>query len=130
MKKSDWILIGSILLAGLILFCGVRVWGRPQQETNFVRISVDGQEYQTVPLGKVQRVVVDRHGIHNVIAISADGDVYMEESNCENQDCIHQGRVNLGNIYQRPLGNMIVCLPNRVVVELIAAPQLSASPRP
>ena len=46
--------------------------------------------------------------------------VYMESANCENQQCVHQGVVSPENIADRYLGGSIVCLPNRVLVELEA----------
>lgn len=122
MKKSDIILIGSIIVVGLALMFGVRLLGS-MEEKNFVRVSVDGQEYKTVPLSKPQQIVVEKNGVHNVVNIAADGSVWMEEANCDNQDCVQQGTVSLENMNKRPLGNMIVCLPNRVVIELVAADQ-------
>ena len=43
----------------------------------------------------------------------------MKESNCTNQDCVHQGDVTLQNIASRPLANQIICLPHKVVLELV-----------
>ena len=42
----------------------------------------------------------------------------MEKSTCENQDCVNQGLVTLENRDARVLYNMIVCLPNQVMLEL------------
>ena len=42
----------------------------------------------------------------------------MEEANCQNQDCVGQGEVTLENRYERILSNMIICLPNQVVLQL------------
>lgn len=53
----------------------------------------------------------------NVVHISSEG-VYMEKSTCENQDCVNQGLVTLENRDARVLYNMIVCLPNQVMLEL------------
>lgn len=53
----------------------------------------------------------------NVVHISSEG-VYMEKSTCENQDCVNQGLVTLENRDTRVLYNMIVCLPNQVMLEL------------
>ncbi len=45
----------------------------------------------------------------------------MHASNCDNQDCVHQGKVTLDNRENRVLMNMIICLPNRVVLTLLDA---------
>ena len=61
----------------------------------------------------------------NVIHITADG-VYMQESTCDNQDCVEQGTVTLANRDERALYNMIVCLPNNVMIELYTPEELVA----
>ena len=54
----------------------------------------------------------------NVLHITADG-VWMEEANCEGQDCVMQGEVTLENREERILWNMIICLPHELTLELI-----------
>ena len=66
------------------------------------------------PLSQVQP---DGTQTLNVIHLTPDG-VYMEDANCANHDCIGQGEVTLENIPERILGNMIICLPNQVVLQL------------
>ena len=53
----------------------------------------------------------------NVIHLTPDG-MYMEDATCPNHDCVGQGVVTLENRDERILGNMIVCLPNQVVLQL------------
>ena len=59
----------------------------------------------------------------NNICVTPTG-VYMESSTCENQDCVYQGEVTLDNMDERLLGNMIICLPNQVCLELYSIEQL------
>ena len=59
----------------------------------------------------------------NDICVTPTG-VYMESSTCENQDCVYQGEVTLDNMDERILGNMIICLPNQVCLELYSIEQL------
>lgn len=61
----------------------------------------------------------------NVIHLLPDG-VYMESSTCANQDCVDEGVVTLDNIKERILGNMIICLPNQVVLELYTPEETTA----
>ena len=42
----------------------------------------------------------------------------MEDSTCENHDCVDQGLVTLENRTDRILSNMIICLPNQVILQL------------
>ena len=55
-------------------------------------------------------IEIDNEGHTNVIVIE-DGTVRMESSSCKNQICVDHGRISL-------IGDSIVCLPNRVVVEI------------
>ena len=61
----------------------------------------------------------------NTIHVTPDS-IWMESSTCENQDCVEQGVVNADNRHARILGNMIICLPNRVQLELCDADELRA----
>ena len=59
----------------------------------------------------------------NMIHLTPNG-VYMESSTCENQNCVDEGVVTLENRTSRILGNMIICLPNQVTLELYSAEEL------
>jgi len=51
----------------------------------------------------------------------------MAESSCDNQDCIYQGTVTLENKKERVLQNMILCLPNEVILELLTEEETRAN---
>ena len=57
-------------------------------------------------------------GSVNVIEISERGAV-MASSTCHNQLCVQMGEVTLDNWETRPNQQFIICLPNRVSVELV-----------
>ena len=59
----------------------------------------------------------------NVIHLTPEG-VYMESSTCENHDCIDEGIVTLENRKDRILGNMIICLPNQVTLQLLTPEEI------
>ena len=59
----------------------------------------------------------------NVIHLTPDG-VYMEDATCANHDCMGQGVVTLENREERILGNMIICLPNQVTLQLFTPEEL------
>ena len=66
----------------------------------------------------LKQVLPDGTEAENVIHLTPEG-VYMEDSTCENHDCVDQGMVTLENRYERILSNMIICLPNQVVLQLL-----------
>ena len=59
----------------------------------------------------------------NTIHLTPEG-VYMEDSTCEGHDCVQQGLVTLENREERILGNMIICLPNQVTLQLFTPEEL------
>lgn len=65
------------------------------------------------------------NGELNVIHIT-ENSIEMVHSNCPGQDCIKQGIVTLANRDSRALYNMIICLPNQVVLELLSPEEAAA----
>ena len=118
-KKKDFLLIMLVLLAALALFLVQYLNTKNTQSLGMVRIWADGKIYTEVPLGKEQDIrILQETGCENVVHIDADG-FYMLSANCHNQLCIGQGEVTGENYPLRSLGTHILCLPNRVDVELL-----------
>lgn len=122
MNKTNKIILLS--LAGLILLAGVITLLMPKEKTDIgdcVVISVDGKEYARVPLSNPQTVTVTQEtGEVNVVEISDHGAV-MASSTCDNQLCVHMGEVTVDNWEWRANQQFIICLPNRVSVELVVS---------
>ena len=51
-----------------------------------------------------------------------DGAVFVREADCGNQDCVQQGAMSLDNYTQRFLGNLILCLPHKLEIQLLQNP--------
>lgn len=105
-KKWDILLAAALVLliaASWLLFLSPA----SGQET-YVLVQVDGAEWGRYPLNEDRTFAVERDGHYNLVQI-ADGKVSVTEANCGNGQCIHMGEK------QEP-GQMIVCLPNRVVI--------------
>lgn len=107
MGKKDIVLIIVILvLAGILgLFIKCRGTG------NQVRITVNGEDYGIYPLNTEQEIVVDNEYGYNKIQIR-DGWALMETADCPDKYCVHQGKT-------KSKGKSIVCLPHKLVVEII-----------
>ena len=54
----------------------------------------------------------------NTLHLTTNG-FWMEEANCEGQDCVNMGEVTLENREERVLWNMVICLPHQLSLELI-----------
>lgn len=103
MKKGDFIACGIIcaLAAALaVVFLLFKSNGR------VVKVKVDNKIVAEYPLDTEREVNLG----HNIFVIK-DGEVFMSSADCKNQIC-----VNTGKISKR--GECIVCLPNRVVLEI------------
>lgn len=119
MDKKNWLVI-AIVAALAVLLLAVSLFSRPMQavEEDMVIITVDGKEYARVPLSKPQTVTVKQdNGCVNVIEVSDHGAV-MASSTCDNQLCVNMGEVTVDNWEFRPNQQFIICLPNRVSIEL------------
>ncbi len=105
MKKADFrlLLIVGVLCAALLVCRSFF-----QSEGAAVVVQVDGDIYGTYPLNQDQTIYINDT---NVLVI-ADGKACMSEADCPDGLCIRQGSISLS-------GTMIVCLPNRVVVQVV-----------
>ncbi len=92
----------------------------------YLVVTVAGAVYEPIPLQKPGRYTVRRGEHVNVIQVTEDS-VCMAESSCDNQDCVYQGVVNLENRSGRVLQNMIICLPNEVMLELYTYEELQVA---
>lgn len=118
MNKKNLLVIAVIaVIAMLLLF--VSITSKPQlAEENTIIISVDGKEYARVPLSQPQTVTIEQEdGCVNVIEVTENGAV-MRSSTCDNQLCVGMGEVTVDNWQYRANQQFIICLPNRVSVEL------------
>lgn len=116
-KRDIWIIAVVLVLALICLLAfGLPAGGAPEQAE--VVIKVEGREYARLPLKNDTIVIRQGEGMENEVVITENG-VYMLRATCPNQDCVLQGEVTLDNRDLRPLGNLIVCLPHHITVELI-----------
>lgn len=91
----------------------------------YLVVSVAGAMYEPIPLYEEGRYTVKRGDLVNTIEVTPDS-IKMHASSCDNQDCVEQGVVSLENRSKRVLQNMIICLPNEVVLELYTPEELTA----
>lgn len=106
-KKADIVLFIFLVAMGLGL-SWLSVSGSAQGQRAVV--TVDGQLYGTYNLAEDQTIEIDQDGHINKITIK-DAAVQMSYSDCKNQVCVKDGRISHTN-------QSIVCLPNKVMVEI------------
>lgn len=88
-----------------------------QDADTLLSIQVDGVEKARFALreGQNQTYAVETSYGTNILRIEGKT-VRMEQADCKDQLCVHQGSISLP-------GQMIVCLPHRVLVEIIGEEQ-------
>ena len=78
---------------------------------SYACVYVDSEPRGEYPLYEDREIVIEGYnGSRNVLVIE-DGRAYMKEASCPDRLCMHQGRIDKS-------GQTIVCLPNRVVIEI------------
>lgn len=117
MKRGDFILIGIVVCFALALT--VPKWlGRAPQESapsaaTYAVISVDGKHYRTVELTEEEQwIEIETERGRNVLFVHDRG-IEMFEADCPDEICFTFGWIS------KPR-QTIVCLPNRVLVEIVA----------
>ena len=106
-KKAD-----IVLFIFIVIFGGLISWwsltGSSVGEK--VLITADGRDYGIYSLAENQTIDVTIDGHTNHITIK-DGTVSMTYSTCKNQVCVNTGAISQTK-------DAIVCLPNKIVVEI------------
>lgn len=108
MKKKDIILVIVVLLIAGVSY-SVMHFMRPG-EGHFAQVSVDSKVQGTYSLDKDRTIEIKSSKGKNILIIK-DGKVEMKEADCPDKYCVKQGKI-------KNVGETIVCLPHKVVVEI------------
>ena len=110
--KGDLIVIGLILLIAVL--SGLYTWNTNKTSSNLsLVVKIDGKIYKKYKLDKSlvgKTAKIDSKYGHNTIKFTEKGAI-MYESDCKDKLCMKMGEVTR-------TGQSIICLPNRLVVEL------------
>lgn len=114
MKRGD-IFLGLALIVGLAYFFVPHFWEKDKETASgklYARITVDGKPYQTVELTKEAKEydIKTKYG-YNILKVYNNG-AQMIDADCPDKLCLTFGFVD-------GRGQSIVCLPHRVMVEVV-----------
>ncbi len=108
--KFDLIFIGTLLFAGLVSLFLITSYVTKQNGST-VQILTAGKVYGTYDLRNVKKIPILVDGtVTNMLQIE-NGKAKMIEADCPDKLCLHQKAI----AHQ---GETIVCLPNKIVVEI------------
>ena len=85
-----------------------------QKKGNYVQVKIEGKVVATYSLKENGTYPIVEQG-RNVLVIDGE-EACIEEADCPDKLCVKQGKI--GNV-----GQSLICLPNKVVVEVISAPE-------
>ena len=110
-KKNDLILIGVLLVVALVAYFCISFFQGANTKNGVAVVTIDDVEYGRFPL------VVDTEerielpdGSYNLLVIQ-DGKADVTEASCPDGICVNHRAIS-------KQGQSIVCLPNKVVVEI------------
>ena len=112
MKKRDILLAGGIVLVALVMLLVMHVTGETKGDQ--VQITVNGEIYGTYPLDVDKEIPIQKDGKTTNLLVIKDGKADVTEADCPDKLCVHQKAISKTN-------ETIVCLPNKVVVQVIGA---------
>ena len=112
-KKKDMIIYVSVLLlfGAACLYTALVKMYRPAG--TYVRVSVDGRIVAEYPLSRDAETDIEGYSGGNLRLIIKDGTAYVSASTCPDKICVRHSAVS-------HTGESIICMPNRVVVEIIS----------
>lgn len=104
--RNDLILLFSILLIGAVLF--IFWYFNTKNQGKYAYIYHKEELILKLDLYKSQEVTVEGD-ISPMVIVVDYGKVYVKESGCENQICVHMGEKSMEN-------ETITCMPNQITI--------------
>lgn len=117
MKKNDLILIAlALIIAGGVFF----FYSAGAKKGLGVEVTVDGESEAFLPLDEDDTLRVETEWGYNIITI-AGGKVSVNEADCRDGICVKHKKIE-------KVGETIVCLPHKLVVEIVGDSPASFDP--
>lgn len=113
MKKFDIIIILSFVFISIVSAVWFMLSSNKKYENRYAEIYVEGVLYKKIQLTENMEemtIPIETKLGRNVIHISA-GKINMADADCHDKVCVRSGTID-------KVGQTIVCLPHKVVVEI------------
>ena len=119
LSKFDIILIILVIFFSIISIPGVTRGNSRSSDSKAALINIGGKLYQQIDLKEDRIITLPIH--NDAVKVEArEGKIRVVDSDCPRQVCVHQGAISYP-------GQTIVCVPNKVLIEIkSAAPFLDA----
>lgn len=109
-KKHDLILIFVLLLFSA--FLGIYFHFLHQKPALRAEVTIDGKVVEVLDLSQNQEITIHgaRNGTNHLII--ENGEIWCSDASCPDRVCVHQGKQSMD-------GDIIVCLPNLMIVQIL-----------
>ncbi len=111
-RKNDIILAAVLVLVAALIWLFIYL---TRTEGASVLVTVDGKVYGEYPLDTDAEIRIGDQDAYNLLVIN-DGKTQIAEASCPDKLCVNQGKICFD-------GQSIICLPNKVVVEVTGGEQ-------
>ncbi len=108
--KKDILLITVIVMIALVVFLFIHFFIK--KDGSMVVVKINGDINYKGSLYQSKELVVDGYQKGSNRIVIQDGFVYMADADCPDKLCEHMGKIS-------KTGENIVCMPHRVVVEIV-----------
>ncbi len=109
MKKKDFILIAVLIVIAALSWL---IFSPKGGAGGTLVVTLGGDRYGTYPMSENTELVIESELGENTIVIE-NGEAYFKNADCKDKYCEKQGRISHG-------GESIVCLPHRLVAEVVS----------
>lgn len=111
-RKNDVILIVVLLVIAMLAYAGMKIYQGQSTKNAVVLVTIDGTEYGRYPLAvdATEKIELE-DGAYNLLVIN-DEKADVAEASCPDGICVKHREID-------KRGQSIVCLPNKVVVEIL-----------
>ncbi|MDO4961549.1 MAG: NusG domain II-containing protein [Eubacteriales bacterium] len=109
LRRSDIILIAAALIAASIIGLAFKLNSKPG---TYAEVRINGEVIADFPLDKAASYLIENDEGGTNLLIIEDGKARVEEASCPDGICVQAGKLSM-------TGQSAVCLPNRVIVEIV-----------
>ena len=111
-KTRNDIILAVIVIA--VAAMGLLLLNVFKTEGSFVAVKIDGEETARYPLSVNTEVVIETGDDGRNTLVIEDNKAFMKDANCPDKICEGHSKIS----YK---GETIVCLPHKVVIEIVAS---------
>ncbi len=105
-----------LILLALSALLGLGYWAAHRTPALRAEVTVDGKLVETLDLSSNQEITIDGANGGTNHLIVRDGEIWCDKASCPDKVCVRQGKQSLD-------GEVIVCLPNKMIVQVVGKRQ-------